>query len=175
MRTLILDPPSAGLDEVLARRRRSGLDRLDEVWEGVLHMVPAPGVAHARIAQQLAILLDAPARAAGLMAVMHEFNVGEAEHDYRIPDGGLLHPEATGVWLATAALVVEIVSPGDESWEKLPFYAARNVDEVLILDPATRTVHWLALDREQSAYRVVERSGLIDLTSAALSERIDWP
>jgi hypothetical protein len=49
MRTLVLDPPTAGLGELLERRRRSGLDRLDEVWEGVLHMVPAPSGEHAYI------------------------------------------------------------------------------------------------------------------------------
>lgn len=175
MRTLILDPSSAGLDELLARRRRSGLDRLDEIWEGVLHMVPAPSVAHARIAQQLAVLLDAPARAAGLIAAMHEFNLGESEHDYRIPDGGLLHPEAAGVWLPTAAVVVEIVSPGDESWEKLPFYAEHQVDEVLIVDPAQHAMHWLALDRAQGEYRAVDRSRLVDLGPAHLAEQLDWP
>jgi hypothetical protein len=37
----------------MERRRACGLDRLDEVWEGVLHMVPAPSFEHARIAQQL--------------------------------------------------------------------------------------------------------------------------
>jgi hypothetical protein len=42
MRTLILDPAPAKLEELREQRRRSGLDRLDEVWEGVLHMVPAP-------------------------------------------------------------------------------------------------------------------------------------
>jgi Uma2 family endonuclease len=36
----------------------------------------------------------------------------------------------------TAALVVEIVSPGDESYKKLDFYAAQAVDEVVIVDPA---------------------------------------
>jgi hypothetical protein len=34
VRTVILDPPSAGLDELVQRRARSGLDRLDEIWEG---------------------------------------------------------------------------------------------------------------------------------------------
>jgi hypothetical protein len=29
--------------------------------------------------------------------------------------------------------VIEIVSPGDESWDKLPFYAAHEVDEALIV------------------------------------------
>ena len=53
-----------------------------------------------------------------------------------MPDGGLHRPGAAGVWQATAALVIEIVSPGDDTVEELPFYAAHNVDEVLIIDPA---------------------------------------
>src|ERR1700722_4238232 len=87
MRAMILDAESAGLDALLERRRRSGLDRLDEVWGGVLHMVPAPSYAHARVAHQLDVLLDGPARAAGLVPVMGEFNLGESERDYRVPDG----------------------------------------------------------------------------------------
>ncbi len=173
MRTLIVDPSSAGLDELLERRRRAGLDRLDEVWEGVLHMVPAPSFEHACITQQLAELLGPLARAAGLTATMGEFNLGESEHDFRVPDGGLHRPGAAGVWLATAALVVEIVSPGDQTWEKLPFYAAHRVDEVLIVDAGERRVHLLA--RRAGEYQAVERSSLIDLSSIELSERIDWP
>lgn len=122
MRTLILDPPTAGLDELLARRRRTGLDRLDEVWHGVLHVVPAPGEAHARIATQLARLLGPLADQAGLITAMDEFNLGKSEHDFRVPDGGL-HRSGWGTWAHTAALVVEIVSPGDETWDKLPFSA----------------------------------------------------
>ena len=51
MRTLVLDPSTAGLQALMERRRRSGLARLDEVWGGVLHMIPAPSFAHARVAQ----------------------------------------------------------------------------------------------------------------------------
>jgi hypothetical protein len=173
MRTLVLDPSTAGLEKVLERRRRSGLDRLDEVWEGVLHMVPAPSHAHASITQQLAELLGPPARAAGLEPAMGEFNLGESEDDFRVPAGGLHRPGAGGVWHPTAALVVEIVSPGDESWEKLPFFADHGVDEVLIVDPADRSVHWLGLDHGE--YGEIERSELIDLGPAALSKRITWP
>jgi Uma2 family endonuclease len=173
MRTLILDPSSAGLDELLERRRRAGLDRLDEVWEGVLHMIPAPSGAHADLTQQLAVLLDRPARAAGLFPTMGEFNLGESERDFRVPDGGLHRERLRGVWHATAALVVEIVSPGDETWDKLPFYAAHHVDEVLIVDPQKRTIAWLAL--QGSGYAPVERSGLIALGPVELAERIDWP
>jgi Uma2 family endonuclease len=38
----------------------------------------------------------------------------------------------------TAELVVELRCPGDESYEKLPWYAARGITEMLIVDPATR-------------------------------------
>ncbi len=173
MRTVVMDPPTTGLEELLERRRRSGIDRLDEVWEGVLHMVPAPNDAHADIAQQLALLLDAPARAAGLFPTMHEFNLGDSIEDFRVPDGGLHRARRWGVWEHTAPLVVEIPSPNDETWQKLPFYAAHEVDEVLIVDPKERAVHWLALSGGE--YRPVERSGVIDLGPAELAERIDWP
>jgi hypothetical protein len=66
VRTLILEPSSVGLDELLERRRRSGLDRLDEIWEGVRHVVPAPSGEHADIGQQLAVILDGCARGGGL-------------------------------------------------------------------------------------------------------------
>lgn len=172
MPTLVLDPTPPEMRALIERRRAAGLDRLDEIWEGVLHMVPAPDVRHARIAQQLAELLGDPARAAGLIPTMHEFNVGESEHDFRVPDGGLLRPGAAGTWLPTAALVVEIVSPGDETWQKLSFYAAHHVDELLIVDPAERTVRWLGLSGEE--YLPVERSSLIDLGPSGLAEQIEW-
>jgi hypothetical protein len=173
MRTLILDPPSAGLDGLLERRRRSGLARLDEVWESVLHMVPAPSFAHASLAQQLAELLGPPARKASLIPAIGEFNLGDSEEDFRVPDGGIHRPGARGTWLPTAALVLEIVSPGDESWEKLPFYAAHAVEEVLIVDPRKRSVDWLGL--RAGEYRPIERSGLIELGASDLAEALRWP
>jgi hypothetical protein len=173
MATLVLGSPPPELKALLERRRRAGVDRLDEVWEGVLHMVPGPRFEHAQITQQLAVLLDAPARAAGLIPAMGEFNLGESEHDFRIPDGGIHRPGAAGVWLSTAAVVVEILSADDETWQKLPFFAAHHVDEVVIVDPAARTVHWLGLGGGE--YHPLERSGLIDLGAQQLTERIVWP
>jgi hypothetical protein len=119
MSTLVLETPPPELRALLERRRVAGVDRLDEVWEG-LH-----------------------------------------------------RPGASGVWHATAAAVVEILSPGDESRQKLPFYAAHDVDEVLLVDPATRTVTWLAL--QAGEYAPVQRSGLIDLGPTELAELVDWP
>lgn len=173
MPTLVLDPPPQALEALLESRRRSGLDRFDEIWEGVLHMVPAPLGEHADISQQLAVMLNRPARDAGLWPTMSEFNLGDSEKDFRVPDGGIHRTRPRGVWHTTAALVVEIASPGDESWKKLPFYAAHEVDEVLIVDPSDHTAHWLALS--DGEYREVQRSGLIDLGPSDLAERIDWP
>ncbi len=172
MRTLVVDPPTAGMEEVLERRRRSGLDRMDEVWEGVLHMVPAPSYGHGDLESQLHAILRPLARRAGL-TMIGQSNLGEGEHDFRVPDSALHRPGASGTWHPTAALVIEIVSPGDESWEKLPFYAAHDVDEALIVDPAKRTVDWLSLT--DGEYQPIERSGLIDLSAGELAEQIDWP
>jgi hypothetical protein len=173
MRTLLPDPPPAEVQALLERRRRLGQDRKDEVWKGVLHMVPAPGHRHADVAQQLAVILDGPARAAGLQPTMAEFNLGDSEEDFRVPDGGLHRPGAAEMWHPTAALVVEIVSSGDETWDKLPFYAAHHVDEILIVDPDAREVHWLGLSGDR--YEPVERSGLIELGAGELARMIDWP
>jgi Uma2 family endonuclease len=77
------------------------------------------------------------------------------------------------VWHATAALVVEILSPDDETRQKLPFFAAHHVDEVLIVDPAERAVTWLGL--REGEYQPIERSGLIELGPGELAAQLDWP
>jgi Uma2 family endonuclease len=169
--TVVLDPQPIEIQELIARRRRLGQDLMDEVWQGVLHMNPAPHGRHARIAQQLAELLGPLARTAGLTPLVSIFNLGEKD-DYRVPDGGLLRSAEDHLYYATAALVVEIVSPGDESWEKLLFYAAHQVDEVLIVDPEEHRIHWLSL--EQGQYRELRHSTVIDLGPSALSDHIDW-
>lgn len=54
MTTVVLGTPPPELEALLERRRRAGVDRLDEVWQGVLHVVPGPSLEHARISTQLA-------------------------------------------------------------------------------------------------------------------------
>ncbi len=171
MPTLVLDPPTADFKALLARRKQLGIDLYDEVWEGVLHMVPAPHSAHGRLERRVMRLLDEPAQAVGLEA-SGPVNIGNAE-DYRVPDAALLRPVPDAVYLPSAALVVEILSPGDESWEKLPFYAVHGVEEVLIVDPQQRAVRWLAL--RGGSYQPVERSGVIDLDVEQLAAQIVWP
>jgi Uma2 family endonuclease len=141
------------------------------VWEGVLHVAPAPHDRHADLQAQLLVLLAPPAKAAGLKPI-GDFNLGEPE-DYRVPDAGLRRRRPGQLYNPTAALVVEILVPGDKTWDKLSFYAAHGVDELLIVDPDKRSVDWLAL--LEGECRAVEDSKLIELGAAELAERIDWP
>jgi Uma2 family endonuclease len=171
--TLVRDPQPAEFEALLERRRRLGQDMLDEVWEGVYHLNPAPHSRHRRFSSSWPSYSAHPGREAGLVPRLGIFNIGEVD-DYRVPDGVLLRPGQDAVYLPTAELVVEIVSPGDETWEKLGFYAAHDVDELLIVDPQGRRVHWLAL-QPNGEYGAIERSALIALGPAELVERIDWP
>jgi Uma2 family endonuclease len=133
-------------------------------------MMPVPGLVHRMVDRQLAELLPPLARAAGLISDA-QFNLGDQD-DYRVPDRGLMRPADLADWQETAALVVEILSPGDETPQKLPFYAKHGVDEIVIVDPRERTVEWLAL--EQGEYRPISRSALIDLGPKELAQQLDW-
>lgn len=86
--------------------------------------------------------------------------------------GGLLRDRIDHLFVPSAALVIEVRSPEDESREKLPFYAARGVDEVLILEPESQAVNWLRL--EDGEYVRIEQSELIDLTSGRLAAQLVW-
>lgn len=114
MPTLVCDPQPVEFEALLERRRQLGQDLLDEVCEGVYVMNPAPAESHADVARQLAELLGPLARAADLIPRMSIFNLGEP-NDYRVPDGGLVRERGRGVYVPTAALVVEIVSPNDKT------------------------------------------------------------
>ena len=78
-----------------------------------------------------------------------EFNLGEADN-YRVPDGGLIHVDVVGTtYVPTASLVIEVLSPGDESRLKFGHYAAHGVGEVLLADPHTRSVETLRAHRRR--------------------------
>lgn len=124
-----------------AERRRMGGDRWDEVWEGELHMVPPPSGRHQMFGTELLVALHAIARDRGLK-VAYDIGFFRASDDYRQPDVALFRPDQlSGRGLEAAAeLLVEIVSPGDESRKKLPWYAARDVREVMLIHRDTLVV-----------------------------------
>jgi len=132
--------------DVLAWRKRTGADRFDEMWEGVLHMVPTPNREHQDLEYALEYWLRkhwAPRREG---KVYHQINVaspGGWPDNYRIPDVVLLTPDRLAVdkneyFEGGPDVVVEIRSPHDETDEKLPFYCDIGVKEVWIIHRDTK-------------------------------------
>jgi Uma2 family endonuclease len=155
-------------DQALAERRRAlGHELFDEVWEGTYHMAPAPRIGHARLDGVLARVLGPYADAAGLWE-SGPFNLGDA-HDYRVPDRGYHRgqPDDDAVYLPTAAVVVEILSPGDETLAKLPFYTRHGVDEVFVVTPPGPSVTILVLDGDD--YVESARSDVLGIGTSELA------
>jgi Uma2 family endonuclease len=171
MRTVVLGPRPAELDRLIARRRQLGQDLFDEVWGGEYHMAPAPHPGHGIVLGELIALLRAPARAVGLREIA-PFNLG-ARDDYRVPDYGYVRSTPTETFVPSAAIVVEVVSPDDESYEKFAFYAEHSVDEIAIAEPAERLVRWFV--RDGGRYDETDASPLLGVTVAELSAALDWP
>jgi Uma2 family endonuclease len=133
---------SAVSPDILAWRKRTGADRWDEMWAGVLHMPPMPNRNHQDLEWAMETYLRLRwARPRGAR-VYHQINVaspGGWPQNYRIPDLVLLTPERFHIdrneyFEGGPDVVVEIRSPGDETYEKLEFYAALEVLEVWIID-----------------------------------------
>ncbi len=135
------------LREIIDERRRLGIDRWDEMWEGVLHMSPAPGPEHARITKKLIVFLDPLVERKGLGLVTWT-NVREPGSDmknYRVPD--LLFVSNVRAHLVGDAwidggpdVVFEVHSPGDDTYKKFGFYAKVGVEWLVVIHRDTKRV-----------------------------------
>ena len=160
-RAFVLHPPASWLEE----RARTGADRWDEMWEGVLHMVPPPSSWHQRFGGKLFRALAPIAESRGLEASyeMGLYRPDEGARDYRTPDlvfARAEHISARGVE-GVAALVVELLSEDDESRAKLPFYAEVGVEEVLLLDPEERSFELYVLRGDRLHVVLPDEQGMV--------------
>jgi len=141
MATMIIDPLlEAGLK---AQRRATGADRYDEVWEGVYMMAPMPNTEHQQIVSRLVSIFEQIAGWPGLGVVVPGVNLSDREQgwqqDYRVPDvavalaGGSVRDLDTH-WVGGPDFIVEVVSPEDQTREKLAFYSRIEVRELLLVD-----------------------------------------
>jgi Uma2 family endonuclease len=144
MKAVVLDVPS----HVLEERRRRGLDRRDEVWEGVHHMVPPPSFGHQEIVDGLFELLRGYCRRHGLGILVSNLGVRDprsAERDYRVPEWIFLRSGRESLLRRDSGyvdegpdVVLEVRSPDDETAEKVPFYERVGVGELIVVDRDTR-------------------------------------
>lgn len=171
VRTVILGPPPPEVEALIAQRQKLGLDKCDEVWEGDYHMNPAPAGPHAWLQSQLTVMLIELASPLRLYASAG-FNVGELGN-FRVPDLGLHRGPPLATWFPTAALVVEVESPGDETWQKFGFYADHGVDEILVASPERRSLAWFVL--VAGRYEPRPQSALLGPATADWPDRLEWP
>jgi Uma2 family endonuclease len=168
--TKVLGPCTPALEASLAERRRLGQDRLDEVWQGEYHMNPGPHPRHGRAAASFLVAVDPLLDRLGVRSGV-ESNIGRSD-DYRVGDIVLTRGEPDELYLLTAAIVVEVLSPGDESRQKFDHYAAHAVDEFVIIDPSTKDVEWYEL--ADGAYRPTVHSGVLGVDVATVVDAMRW-
>ena len=163
-------------DELLEERRRLGLDRRDEMWDGVLHMVPPASSAHGRLELRLAALFDRAAASRGVWPIAEPgvFDPQVADMtSYRVPDLGYARPEDVserGIE-GRAVLVVEVLSPADESYAKLPFYRRVGVEELLFVDVKTRAFEVRRPDNDGWSLVSPAEDGWTELASLGVALR----
>lgn len=138
--TLILDEYAE--ERVLAERRANGLDRFDEVWDGVYIMSPLANNEHQFVASELSAVIREICRGSGAK-VFAACNVSDREVDwkenYRCPDVAAYYPtnparDQGTHWFGGPDFAVEVISQKDRTWEKLGFYASIQTRELLIID-----------------------------------------
>ncbi len=141
MTTMIIDP---WLEESLqAQRQATGANRYDEVWEGTYMMTPMPNDEHQEIVSRLTSVFEEVVGWPGLGKVRPGVNVSDREsnwkQNYRVPDvavflAGGKAKNCDTHWLGGPDFAVEIISPDDQTRQKLPFYEKIAVVELLLVD-----------------------------------------
>ena len=157
---------------MIARRQALGQDGHDEVWEGVYHMAPHAHPHHAVIAGQVGYILFPRVRSRGLVFTP-ELNLGDHSKSYRVPGFAVHASVPDTMYVPTALLVGEVLSPDDETYEKFDYYAAHGVQEIVVIDPTGRTVEAHRL--VDGKYQGSDRIECADLSCADLAAQIDWP
>lgn len=141
MDTLVLDPRQSA--RLIAERHAHGLDRFDEVWEGVYVMAPAPNDEHQSITTRLArpFLEVIEDTCIGVVRICINLAIDPDrwEDDYRVPDATVFLNESPAVchgafWSGPPDFVVEVISPYDRTRDKLDFYSRLKTRELLIVD-----------------------------------------
>src|SRR3954462_15303779 len=101
------------LEQLLHRRTALGLDHRDEMWEGVLHMVPPAGGPHQILVGELAASLLRRADAVGFLMASATglFDPVQCDARWRVPDVLAARPEHSTERgdEGPAALVVEVL------------------------------------------------------------------
>lgn len=158
------------ITEWLDRRRALGQDKFDEVWDGSSYVAPNVRHEHGVAAVQIMIALEPDAEREDLIS-SGPFNLGDDKNDFRVPDGAWTRGKHDGIYVPTAEAVLEVLSPGDQTYHKLGFYFRHAVREVLVAHPTERWVHcYSAPDAGR-----LNTSLVLGRSMTSLSRLVRWP
>lgn len=126
-----------------AERRQAGSDGHDEVWDGLYVMPPLPDDTHQEIQGTLMWMFRDMLGWDSDASITPGVNISDRredwEFDFRAPDVTVYLAENPAENCGThrrggADFLAEILTPGDRSREKLPFYGKVRVREALYID-----------------------------------------
>jgi Uma2 family endonuclease len=133
--------------EMIRDRQRRGIDRHDEVWDGVYVMPPAPNNDHQSMVGNFVFALKVTVELPGLGRVLPGPNVSDRRRawkkNFRCPDVVVVLQGGRAVdcgthWLGGPDFLIEVQSPGDETPEKIPFHSSLGVRELLVVQRDSR-------------------------------------
>jgi len=130
-------------ERLRAERAASGADRHDEVWESIHMMAPMPNHEHQLLVGRFTRVLGEIFFDSEAGDVVPGVNVSDRvagwESNFRVPDVAVFLKTTRAVnhdqfWSGGPDFVIEIVSPHDQTREKLGFYGAIGTRELLVVD-----------------------------------------
>ena len=139
---MAVNDPST-VKEIRSERSKKGLDKYDEVWNGVVVVMPLPNNEHQTLVGKLTLTVGAALDWPNDHRILPGINLSDRvkgwKKNYREPDFAVFldtNPAKDCVthWVGGPDFLVEIVSPDDQTREKLPFYEKVGTREVLVID-----------------------------------------
>lgn len=127
---------------LIVERQSQGLDRYDEVWNGVYVMAPMANDEHQQLVSRFNSIMEDVIGWPGLGEVRPGVNISDQEDDwrqnYRIPDVAVFLRGCTAVnrdthWFGGPDWLTEIISADEQFEEKMEFHAKLGVREVLLV------------------------------------------
>lgn len=141
MAIMVLEPDVE--ERLLAERRACDGEQYDEVWEGVYIMTPLPNNEHQELVSEFMYVLGEAVGRAGLGRVFPGVNLSDCgdgwRQNYREPDVAVFLRDGKAInhgthWQGAADFLVEIISPGERTHDKIPFYGRIGVVELMVID-----------------------------------------
>jgi len=141
MVALVTDPNLA--EQLIEERKARGIDQRDEVWEGMYVMTLASNDEHQDLVGGLTHVpretVDRCQIGKSRPGVNLSDRVVDWTQNFRCPDVVVFLNETKAefhntFWLGGPDLAIEVVSPDDQSREKLSFYGQIGTRELLIVD-----------------------------------------